>query len=223
MAQTGPRIGLIHATALAVEPALDAFRTHWPEAQPVSLIDDSLQSDAANTYYEGPSFSRRILTLAEYQVANGAEGLLFTCSAFSEPIKAAARALAVPVLRPDEAAIERALAIGHPVRVLVTFPPTLKVVRGLVDEFRDDPGQSVAFELVQGALEALRAGDGARHDALIAEAAARAAEPVLVLGQYSMARASAAVEAASSRVPITGPAYAVQMLRELVAERKRRP
>ena len=33
-------------------------------------------------------------------------------------------------------------------------------------------------------------GDGAGHNAPIAEAAARASEPMLVLGQYSMARAA---------------------------------
>ena len=135
---------MIHATRLAVEPALAAFREHWPEARPVSLVDESLQLDAANTGYDGPSFTLRILALAEYQVANGAEGLLFTCSAFSDAIKAAGRALEVPVLRPDEAAIEQALGLGEPVRVLVTFAPTLRVVKNLVAEFRDDPALPVA-------------------------------------------------------------------------------
>ena len=56
-------------------------------------------------------------------------------------------------------------------------------------------------------------------DTLIAEAAARATEPVLVLGQYSMARAAELVEKKASRPPITGPAHAVRMLRELVETR----
>jgi len=218
MWRSGPRIGLIHATPLAIEPALAAFTAHWPEAAPVNLLDESLQSDADDTGYDGPSFTQRILALAKYQVANGAKALLFTCSAFSDAIKAAARALDVPVLRPDEAAIERALGIGPPVRVLATFSPTLRVVRGLVEEFRDDPDQPVGFTLVEGALDAMRTGDGARHDRLIAEAAAAATEPVLVLGQYSMARAATLVEQRAGREPITGPAHAVRMLRELVQE-----
>jgi Asp/Glu/hydantoin racemase len=197
-----------------------AFRTHWPEARAVSLLDESLQLDAANHDYDGPAFSERIVTLAKYQVATGAAGLLFTCSAFSDAIKAAGRALDVPVLRPDEAAIEHALAIGKPVRVLCTFAPTFPVVKKLVAEFREDPAQPVTFELVEGALKAMRKGDSARHDALIAEAAARASEPVLVLGQYSMARAAGLVEKQAGRPPITGPAHAVQMLRELVGARE---
>ena len=215
----GPRIGLIHANRLAIDPAMAAFREHWPEARPVSLLDESLQIDAANRNYDGPSFSERVVTLAKYQVATGAEALLFTCSAFSDAIKAAGRALDVPVLRPDEAAIERALSLGQPVRVLCTFAPTFPVVKKLVAEFREDPALPVAFELVEGALEAIRAGDNARHDTLIAEAAARAIEPVLVLGQYSMARAAGLVEKKAGRSPIAGPAHAVQMLRTLVEVR----
>jgi len=218
--KTGPRIGLIHATSLAIDPALQAFREHWPEARPVNLLDESLQLDAANHDYDGPSFSERIVTLAKYQVAIGAQGLLFTCSAFSDAIKAAGRALDVPVLRPDEAAIERAMGLGRPVRVLCTFAPTIRVVKGLVAEFREDPAQPVTFELVEGALEAMRAGDSARHDTLIAEAAARASEPVLVLGQYSMARAAGLLEKKAGRPAITGPAHGVQMLRMLVEARQ---
>ncbi|HUS55467.1 MAG TPA: aspartate/glutamate racemase family protein [Thermohalobaculum sp.] len=213
------RIGLVHATSLAVEPTLTAFHQHWMAAQLVSLIDESLQLDAANTNYDGPSFTQRILMLAEYQVANGAEALLFTCSAFSDAIKAAGRALDVPVLRPDEAAIEQALAIGQPVRVLCTFAPTVRVVQKLVAEFREDPALPVAFELVEGALEAIHAGNATRHDTLIAEAAARATEPVLVLSQYSMARAAELVEKQAGRAAITGPAHAVRMLRKLVETR----
>ena len=213
------RIGLIHATSLAVEPAMTAFHEFWPEARPVNLVDESLQIDAANTNYDGPSFTQRILMLAEYQVANAAEALLFTCSAFSDAIKAAGRALDVPVLRPDEAAIERALGLGQPVRVLCTFTPTVRVVQKLVAEFREDPALPVAFELVAGALEAIHAGNGTRHDTLIAEAAARASEPVLVLGQYSMARAAGLVEKTAGRAAITGPAMAVRMLRTLVETR----
>lgn len=220
MYREAPRIGLVHATPLAIEPARAAFEAHWPEAQIVSLLDESLQSDAANSAYDGPAFSERIVTLAKYQAACGAEGLLFTCSAFSDAIKAAGRALDVPVLRPDEAAIEQALGLGKPVRILCSFAPTVRVVKKLVEEFREDPDQPVVFELVEGAIDALRAGDTGRHDWLIAAAAERAGEQVIVLGQYSMARAAGLVERQSQRPAITGPAHAVRMLKKLVDTRR---
>ena len=220
MHRDGPRIGLVHATPLAIAPAAEAFAAHWPEARLANLLEESLQTDAANTHYDGPAFSERIVTLAKYQVACGAVGLLFTCSAFSDAIRAAGRALDVPVLRPDEAAVEQALALGKAVRILCTFQPTVRVVSSLVREFRDDPRQPVEIELVEDALAAIRTGDTTRHDQLIAEAAARATEPVIVLGQYSMARAAPLVEKASGRPPITGPAHAVRMLKKLVDARK---
>ena len=53
-----PRIGLIHATPLAIAPAASAFAEHWPEAEVVNLLDESLQSDAADSRYTGPSFDQ---------------------------------------------------------------------------------------------------------------------------------------------------------------------
>ena len=39
------RIGVIHATRVAVSPIEAAFESHWPEAEVVQLIDESLSRD----------------------------------------------------------------------------------------------------------------------------------------------------------------------------------
>lgn len=65
--------------------------------------------------------------------------------------------------------------------------------RGLVIELE--------MQLAEGALEALKNGDVGRHDCLIADAAVRLDSPdVVVLGQFSMARAAPFVE----RMLVTG-------------------
>ena len=40
-----PRIALIHAVTVAMEPVQDAFRLLWPEAVCSNLLDDSLSPD----------------------------------------------------------------------------------------------------------------------------------------------------------------------------------
>lgn len=42
-----PRIALIHATPLAMEPVQAAFQRHWPQVRPMNLLDDSLSFDRA--------------------------------------------------------------------------------------------------------------------------------------------------------------------------------
>jgi hypothetical protein len=35
-----PRIGLVHAVAVAIQPIQDAFAEIWPEARSCNLLDD---------------------------------------------------------------------------------------------------------------------------------------------------------------------------------------
>ena len=77
---------------------------------------------------------------------------------------------------------------------------------------------TVKICVVEAALAALKAGDGACHDYLVAQAARElTAVDAVVLGQFSLARAAPSVSAAgfNNRV-ITKPDAAVQALRQLV-------
>ena len=44
---TAPRIALIHATPLAIEPIVNAFRRLWPQARTTNVLEDSLAPDLA--------------------------------------------------------------------------------------------------------------------------------------------------------------------------------
>lgn len=211
------RIALIHALAHSVAPVNEAFARDWPDARRMNLLDDSLSADLARSTAQGrPGLDRamheRFARLAQYAVDAGAQGILFTCSAFGPCIDAVARAQApLPVLRPNEAMIDEAAQGSGPLGLIATFAATLQ---SMPAEF------PAAVELVpalaDGALQALDAGEAERHDALIArQAAALAARGCtrIALAQFSMARARAACEAASGLPVLTTVDSALRALR----------
>jgi hypothetical protein len=211
-----PRIALIHALRHSIAPIEAAFSRLWPQAGRANLLDDSLSADLARDGALTEAMTGRFLTLARYARDTGADGILFTCSAFGPCIAACAEMLApLPVLRPNEAMVEEALAVAGPggrIGVLATFAPTLA---SLPAEF--GPGATVVPILAEGALAALDAGDAAAHDAAAANAA-RGLEncAVIALAQFSLARAAAAVAAATGRPVLTTPDSAVGKMRRLV-------
>ena len=215
------RIALIHAVTVAVEPVQDAFRQLWPEAECANIVDDSLSLDRERDGVLTEAMKRRIRVLAEYGAATGAAGVLFTCSAFGEAIEAAAAQLQIPVLKPNEAMFEAALAVGRRIGMLATFAPS---VGSMEDEFREiaeTSGRRAVIETycVPGAMAALKAGDGAEHNRLLAEAAPRFADcDAVLLAHFSTARAAPAVTAMIERPVLTSPGSAVAKLKGMIAK-----
>ena len=120
------RIALIHALRHSPPPVEAAFARLWPEATLMNLLDDSLSADLARDGALTPRMTERFLPLARYAAGTGAAGILFTCSAFGPCIEAVARDLApMPVLKPNEAMIEEAAAVGGTIGLLATFAQTL--------------------------------------------------------------------------------------------------
>jgi len=220
------RITLIHALADSVQPIHAAFGRHWPEADRFDLLDTSLSADLAAAGDLTTAIRERFLTLGQYaaqQVGVGGKtaAILFTCSAFGPAIDAVKAALPIPVLKPNESAFADALATGRRIGLLVTFLPSLASLRAELRTMAAASGQSIDIEAkyIEGALAALKAGDTTTHDRLIAEAATALPAPdVIVLGQFSMARAANLVSNASACPVITTPDAAVLGLRRLVGQ-----
>ncbi len=215
------RIFLIHATRIAIEPINAAFARSWPEAQCFDLWDDSLSRDASTAGGTTPALDKRIEDLADHAFRAEADAVLFTCSAFSSAIEACQRRHERPVLKPNEAMVQQALAQGGRIAALTTFGPAGAAI---VSDFEIEArrlGQSVDITpiLCEGALAALHAGDQGRHDALIAEAAGRLRGDyqVLCFAQFSMTSAQDASEVAWGSTVLTTPETAVMKLRKLLS------
>ena len=212
------RIALIHATPLAIDPIVAAFRQRWPEARIVNLLEDSLSQDLAASGRLRPEMHQRFCDLAGYAARTGADAILFTCSAFGACIETARRTVSVPVLKPNEAMIDEALDLGRRLALIATFSPSIPSMKA---EFEEEAARrgiplDLSVHPAPGAIEALQAGDSGRHDALVAEAAASAGRvDAVVLAQFSMARAAPLVK---GRV-LTSPASAVERLRKELQSR----
>ncbi|MCU0758448.1 MAG: aspartate/glutamate racemase family protein [Steroidobacteraceae bacterium] len=215
------RIALIHALRNSVDPILGAFERLWPEAETFNVMDDSLSAAVEADGRLTTPVIERFLALGRYAAATRVGGrrtdaILFTCSAFGQAIEAVQSEQPIPVLKPNDGAFEKALARGRRVGVLVTFRPSLDA---LSDELRDLAARrgitcDVRGVHVPGALAALQAGRGADHDGAIAAAAAALGDAdVIVLGQFSMARARTAMDPALQSRVLTTPDCAVDQLR----------
>jgi Asp/Glu/hydantoin racemase len=215
-----PRIALIHATLVAIDPICSTFKRLWPQARVTNLLDDSLSADLAAAGSLDQAMIGRFCTLARYVEANGADAILFTCSAFGLAIEAARGAVNIPVLKPNEAMMEEALATGPRIALLATFEPSLPSMKAELEQLaaRRNMNIKLAVKAVPAAFAALQAGDDAEHDTQIAAAAAQFSDyDALLLCQFSMASAAERIPARRGRSVFTSPYSAVARLKQLVA------
>jgi len=226
-----PRIILISALAQSPGPALEAMRVIWPEAAATNLIDDSLASDFAAIGSITQDIYDRFLTLGRYAASSHdgsarTAGLLFTCSAFRPAIERVKADLSIPVVTPNEGAFDEALALckgsdgGGRIGLLLTFQGSVAALTDEIHAMADKLGQArpqIVSAVAEGALEALQRGDGGLHDRLsVAAAEGLPSVDVVVIGQFSMARAAPAVTALRAEPVLTTPYMAARKLRKLV-------
>jgi len=218
------RIALIHATRLAIDPIEEAASRLWPDAETISILEEGLAVDRARSDALTPALADRIVQLARYAEGTGADGILYTCSAFGTAIETAASTSPLPVMKPNEAMFDAAFSYGDRVSMIYTFEPA---AGGLAEEFREEAerrGSEAVLTTVfcKGALDAKRAGDQETHDRLIAETAAAIDDAdVIMLAQFSMASAASLARDLSAKPILTSPEAAILAIKHRVEEAER--
>lgn len=214
-----PNIVLFSVHKDAMEAAVRAFASDWPEARISNLLDDGLFTWIRETGGVVPEMYEVFRRLTRHMVSRKADGILFTCSAFREVIDACIAEFDVPILKPNDAMIEQALAAGSRIAVMATVGPTIPSISAEILEMAAKRKQAVELVpyVVEGAFDALAGGDAARHDALVA---ARAREikgcDVIVLSQFTLSRAVPAVAAVTPLPIFNSPGAAVVKLRGML-------
>lgn len=220
MTAARPRITLLHATPVAIDPVLAAFAAHWPEADIANVLDDSLSRDRARQPDLDAAMIDRFVAFGHYCHRTGADGILVTCSAFGPAIDRMARELPVPVLKPNEAMFRDVLAHGDRIAMVATFAPAVGTMEAEFAEYVAETGSRARLTtfLVEEAMTALRAGDAETHNRLIADRAddLRGFDAVM-LAHFSTSRAAAALGGRLDTPVVSAPAAAVRRMRALIA------
>jgi Asp/Glu/hydantoin racemase len=168
-----------------------------------------------------PASEARMTHLAHAAQAAGADIIFSACSSLGPALDVAARSVAVPVVKIDEAMASEAVRRGERIGVLATVPTTLKPTCDLVMAKAAALGRTVSIQerLCDGAFDVLMSGDRPRHDAMVADQAARLAKDVdvIVLAQASMARLAEPLQEQTKILVLASPRLGVEYLAQRVA------
>ena len=214
-----PRIVLLHATPVAMQPIQAAFKERWPEAETVNLLDDGLSIDRARETDLSEALIQRFVDFGVYGKNMGADGILVTCSAFGPAIDRLIATLPIPVLKPNEAMFRAALEQGVRIGMLATFAPSVSTMTDEFDEFVAETGKPAQLTtvLVADAIDRIKGGDVETHNRLVAARAPElAGYDAIMLAHFSTSRAAEAVRKAVTVPVMTAPHAAVDRMRILV-------
>jgi Asp/Glu/hydantoin racemase len=214
-----PHIFLFSVHKDAMDAAVRAFACHWPDARVSNLLDDSLFAWVREAGGVVPEMYDVFRNLTRHMIERGADGILFTCSAFRQVIDACIDEFDVPILKPNDAMIEKALAAGSRIAVMATVGPTIPSISVEIEEIAAARGHRVELVayVVDHAFDALARGDTATHDRLVAERAREVRHcDAIVLAQFTLSRAVPAVQAVNETPVYESPGAAVARMREMV-------
>jgi Asp/Glu/hydantoin racemase len=152
----------------------------------------------------------------------GASIVQCTCSSISPCVEAVRPLAGIPVLKIDDAMIEKALSLGKHIGVAATAPTTLKPTTELVQAKAAARNLDVKVDslLCEGAFAALSSGDTSTHDRLVSQGLRELMDrnDVVILAQASMARVADALPVDEQKVPIlSSPRLAVEALAAILA------
>jgi hypothetical protein len=214
------RIILLHAYSHSMPPLVSAFKTLWPDADVLNLLDEALYADVAPDGTMHPTIPARVETLLMHCAASRADAVVFTGSTFGPAVETARKNLAIPVLKADEAMAGEAAERGGIALLVCTAGRAVPVIAGNIEAAARAAGTTIRVEklVVAEAKAAISAGRMAEHDELVARAITAAAPPAdsIVLGQVSMANVVPLLSPGLRAKTLTSAEATVRRLRALL-------
>ena len=230
------RVALVHTVGSLAPVFADLAAELIPDAELTATVDEALLSETIEAGSIQPGTVARLDGHIRAALDAGNDLVLVTCSSVGPAVEQIAGRDGRPILRIDEAMADRALELGRRIGVIATLSTTLEPTADLIR--RRAAGRTttragttepveIVSHLCEGAFAALKAGDLARHDALVRDGltALLPQVDVVVLAQASMARVADTLpqEVAGGRPIVSSPRLAMERVAERLAELDQRP
>jgi Asp/Glu/hydantoin racemase len=204
-----PRIALISATPLAIGPAAAAMRSAFPTGVVWNLLDDRLLADAQAEGGITERLASRMDRMIEAAIADGADGVLLTCSQYGG--RAEAR----------DAAVDGVAVLSAAVLLVASLESAAADSAERLGAAFSDAGRSPRLHTLVVPAAAKPLPQESLESALIAAIEEAGGErDLIVLAQFSLAPAAAAIAERFDAPVLDGPGAAARKLSSIVRDRR---
>ena len=215
------KLAIIHTTSATVDSMKALAAEILPGCEVVNFVDDSILPQLAQNGGNLAEVQERLLHYARFAEQVGADVILEACSSVGEVVAQMQSAVAIPIVRIDDAMAEQAVQRGSRLGVAATLQTTLQPTTRLLRAKAQAAGRNVEVTplLIDGAFQKLMAGDREGHDNLLVEKLqelTRSVE-VVVLAQASMARVLPRLSGAEQDKILVSPRLAMERVRDVIA------
>ena len=186
------KVAMIQATYRAVEPMVAAFRELSPEVQVVQFVNEQMLAAVNRRGCVGTPELRMFTRLMFEAMESDADCILVCCSIFCSYVPLMRNFTDKPIVAINEPMLEKAASCGGVIGVVSTTPTSGPHTQEQIEAIMAKTGAKAAFqhEIIPEAAKALAAGDAARHDRIVADAAQKlinAGCSCVILSQITMA------------------------------------
>jgi aspartate/glutamate racemase len=213
------KVFIIHTSFVSVEDLTKLFKEFAPEVEIRHIVDDSLLAEVLA--HGGVTEMVRSRMVEYYKAAEdaGASLIFNQCSSVGEVADLAKQMVKVPVIKVDEEMARVACQTGRKIGVIATLKTTLGPTCRLVESTARILGKDIEITqvLVEGAFEALVAGNRGKHNEMVLSAIRGLTEAVdvVVCAQGSMK--AIVPDLGETRVPVlTSPDMGVRSAVEFI-------
>lgn len=214
------QIACIHTVYSVIEPFTAQLREALGKEILIhTLYDDFLVSDPAlhGGRFSGVNHQRLRLDM-QAQALTGADLIVVSCSTLSPSVRLLRGEFNIPIVAIDDAMIAEAVRTGERIGLIATATSTVGPSSSAL-RAASEAGKTLDIRVVcnEEAIQALKAGNREKHDALVLEMAEGLKDrDVLVLAQASMAHMEEPVARQTGIKTLSSPRRCIEQVKKLL-------